>query len=236
MERSSEKFVIDSGQNKALFKYINYESYKNSDIRPDGWGESLNIIHVQDKYGRNIDAYSPGEGFTINRRAAIRALENLELPDGFTPDFISSAPLRVYKSNHTILGSTRVEVFAARYQGKTIEWHVANDKKTDTVWLDRITLPDGHINDLGVRNDVILAGALCAKPVEYRSQVWGLEPSDYDIDHEIYGDSYVGLKKLLNHMPWVRDYRKSLTVRSDPGKPDDGNSWKILKMRFRSAS
>ncbi len=156
--------------------------------------------------GHGLYAYMSGKGFKYQPEVSRGMIEAMRLPDGFTPDF-TAQPRRSYQTEHTILGKTRVEVYLVPYKGKDIEWHVATDESTGTVWLERLAVKGGGVTKYGTRRDLILAGALNAKPVDYRSQTPQMvEGEDYDA---IAGGTYVSVKKTLDRMPWVRDYRRA---------------------------
>jgi hypothetical protein len=152
-----------------------------------------------------LKAYISGVGFEGHPEDARKALENLELPTGFEPDF-SADPVQIYTTTHTLAGKVAVEVYPAEYQGREIEWHIARDNN-DRLWVDRIEFADGHITSYGTRSEVILAGALSAKPFDYSQQAFGLDIGGSDPDAVVFNDTYVDVTPLLKKMAPLQRYQ-----------------------------
>lgn len=182
---------------------LSKNSYANSGVDNDFGRETWPTIVT----GRGLMAYRSGKGFGeyTDPLWARNELERMELPIGFEPNFSSQNLTRTYAMDHTLLGPTKVKVFEAQYGGRVIEWHVANDDRTDTVWLDRVIYKEGHTNEFGVRSEMILAGALNAKPVDYDIQLIGMEPGHDYVDIGVPG--YSSVKPTLDRYPWVKRYR-----------------------------
>ena len=195
---------------KATFRsLLRQSSYERSGVM-DHYASSL---HIECVPGYGLDAYVSGKGFTHSPDISRGMIEAMRLPEGLTPDF-QGAPYCTYQTEHTMLGKTRVEVYLAEYQGKEVEWHVASDDQTGTVWLDRLAVKGGGVTSYGTRQDLMLAGALNAKPVDYRSQARQMvEGEDYDA---MPGGTYVSVKKTLDRMPWVRSYRQAKEAQQQP--------------------
>ena len=115
--------------------------------------------------------------------------------------------------NHTILGETEVEVFRSSYKGRELELHVAHDTKTDTVWLDRITVKGGGVSEYGTQENLILAGALNAKPIDYSIHARNMHLGE-DCEEVDGYRGYVSIKPLLDQFPWVKHYREALESRN----------------------
>lgn len=202
MERMQIGADVTDDTRDTFRSLLRKSSYDRSGL-DENYSSALSVECVA---GYGLDAYVSGEGFKYEPAVARGMLESMRLPVGFTPDF-GRKPQRSYQTEHTMLGNTIVEVYNVMYNGKELEWHVATDEGSGTVWLDRITVKGGGVTKYGTRRDLILAGALNAKPVDYRSQIPNMvEGEDYDM---MAGRKYVSIKKTLDRMPWVRDYRRS---------------------------
>ncbi|MDN5275965.1 MAG: hypothetical protein JWN33_614 [Candidatus Saccharibacteria bacterium] len=134
-------------------------------------------------------------------------LADMLLPSGFEPDF-QEGPDRRYAIKHTLLGKSGVDVYPVTYRGKSIEWHVAHDQD-GRVWLERLKFSTSDVTSYGTDADVILAGALNAKPLDYAECTEGTIGRDYDNFDEL----YVDLRKTFDRMPWVRRFRAATGVR-----------------------
>jgi hypothetical protein len=181
---------------KENYQYSNVKSQFDQVVKPIAIG------------GNGLMAYVSGIGFSkrMTPEAARGQIEAMELPDGFEPNFANANADRQYRMEHTLLGATTVDVFQVNYGGRTYEWHVATDDRTNTVWLDRLCDRDSPVTQYGVKRDLILAGALNAKPTDYASQTHGMiEGVDYD---QLDG-AYVSVKRTLDRYPWVKRYRAS---------------------------
>lgn len=161
-------------------------------------------VSVTEVRGANMDAYISGVGAAdgLLSRDKLRAME---LPVGFEPDF-TEEPSKVYRMKHTLAGDTGVEVYAANLNGRPIEWHVAHDEAKNRVWIDRIIYKDNKVTTYGTQKEVIVAGALSAKPFDYVSQLSGMrEGQDWTRHNQRYGD----ISATLNEIPAIRHYRLS---------------------------
>lgn len=185
-------------------RFFSEDKYDESDISTS-IREEVKVRCVFGDDGSRLDAYASGRGFTIDRSEAIKKLEAMTLPEGFEPNF-NNGHTREYTLDHTILGKARVRVFKSRLEGKTVEWHVANDVATGIVWLDRIVAESSSATSFGTQSEIILAGALSAKPVDYVSQSRNLLPGE-DYNNLPYSRAYVSVKPTLDRMPWVKRFR-----------------------------
>ncbi len=189
--------------------------FNMSRLSEDGVNTSLGSqVELTAIRGKGMDQYLPGRGFMSSTEQARFDVHNMELPIGFEPDF-SQESIKSYAIKHTMLGRCEVEVFQSTLpNGKPAEWHIARDAKTDTVWLERVVdaSPGAGVTELGTYKSVVVAGALSAKPIDYRSQLIGMEEGkDFKV---IEGSPYASLKPLLDAMPWVKDYRKAALASS----------------------
>lgn len=201
MERMQIGAATSDYTRDIFHSFLKKSSYERSGI-DENYFSALSVECVA---GYGLDAYVSGKGFKYEPDVARGMLESMRLPVGFTPDF-RNKPQRSYQTEHTMLGNTTVEVYVVMYNGKELEWHVATDEASGTVWLDRIAVKGGEVTKYGTRRNLVLAGALNAKPVDYRSQTPNMvEGEDYDM---MAGHTYVSMKKTLDRMPWVRDYRR----------------------------
>lgn len=159
-----------------------------------------------------MDAFVSGYGYeTYGAEEGRSRLESMQLPSGMEPDF-TQEPARRYGTEHTLLGSAGIDVYPAvlteKSGSRAIEWHVAHDKD-GRVWLDRLVYPDGDQTDYGTEKEVILAGALNMKPLDYVTQV---NNGQKGIDYEMFSKSYADLAMTINRMPWVKRYRQATGV------------------------
>ena len=189
---------------RKLYESLHFYNYHNSGVL-HSFNDAVNAHIVR---GVGLMSYRSGYGFGDNHPDTARCqLESMTLPDGLEPDFRGGFMTRKYSTQHTLLGLTKVEVYEGMYEGRVVEWHVASDDKTDTVWLDRIVFKDGDINQYGVSAEIILAGALNAKPVDYRDQTHGMVR---DIDYvNIQNSDYASIKPTLDRYPYVKRFRQA---------------------------
>lgn len=161
-------------------------------------------VSVTEVRGKNMDAYISGvgssEGFLSHDK-----LRAMELPAGFEPDF-TVEPIKVYRMKHTLAGDTGIEVYSAELNGRPIEWHVAHDETKKRVWIDRIIYKDGKVTTYGTQKEVIVAGALSAKPFDYISQLKGMH---IDRDWTRHSNRYGDVSPTLNDIPAINHYRLS---------------------------
>ncbi|MDB5187368.1 MAG: hypothetical protein JWM07_840 [Candidatus Saccharibacteria bacterium] len=169
-------------------------------------GESHNTfvkeVQVTQVKSPGLDAYISGVG--VSNPHSREDIKSMILPAGFEPDF--SEPSKTYHTIHSLAGETEVEVFPAVLNGRSVEWHVAHDTDKNRVWIDRIAYTDGEVTTYGTQRDVIVAGALSAKPFDHSSQLKGMQEGR---DWIRYNDSYADVSLTLNEIPAIKHYRLS---------------------------
>lgn len=155
--------------------------------------------------GDGLDAFVSGHGYEkYGAEIGRTQLESMQLPKGFEPDFQTSAR-DSYGVEHSILGRSTVEVYASEYDGMPIEWHVATDG-VGRVWLDRLQFAHSETTTYGTRRNVLLAGALQMKPVDYWRQL--AQAEEYVDWVPLKGQvEYVDMQPTIQRMPWVKRYR-----------------------------
>lgn len=159
-----------------------------------------------------LGAYVSGVGFRGNAKRMRESLRAIELPVGFEPDF-SGEPLKAYSAEHAVAGATKIEVFASELEGRAVEWHVAHDLKENRVWVDHIAYRDSGLTTYGTRKEVILAGALSAKPFDYVQQIEGMEVGrDWTPVSATYGD----VTATLDRIPAIERYRQARDIHRLP--------------------
>ncbi len=150
------------------------------------------------------EAYQPGVGYTKDGIQARRELAKVELPKGFEPAFDTVE--RQYRTTHSLAGKTNYKVFAAKLNGRAIEWHMAESEQGD-VWIDKIAYKDADINSYGTASEVILAGALSTKPYEYKSQLNNMnEGLDY---LQVNSQAYVRMAPFWNNLAPIQRYKQN---------------------------
>ena len=156
---------------------------------------------------RLYDTYEVGVGFKVAPHEARQTLRSPDLlPAGFTPDF-DGGPMSVKTQQHTMAGEISVSTYAANYKDKSYTWHVAEDLEGN-VWLDKITKAGGQVSSYGTASEVIVTGALSAKPFEYRRNTRDMDAGE-DFDRLADSD-YVDLRqKLWGNMHWVKQYKQA---------------------------
>jgi hypothetical protein len=164
-------------------------------------------VSVTEVRGANMDAYISGVG-SPDTSLSREKLHGMELPEGFEPDF-SGEPSKAYRTKHSLAGEAEVEVFPATLNGRAINWHVAHDREHNRVWVDRIVYQDGGVTSYGTQKEVIIAGALSAKPFDYIEQLGGMaEGRDWSRHSELYGD----VSATLDEIPAIKHYRLSRAI------------------------
>ena len=102
-------------------------------------------------------------------------MQNLQ---DFVPDF-TKKPKETYFLTHSLLGKTLFEVYEAKLDDRTIEWHMAsvrhklktNNQEYLHVWIDRISYPDAPLSSFGTYKQYLDSGILTNKPLEYGNQM-----------------------------------------------------------------
>jgi len=164
-------------------------------------------VKLTEVRGRGLDAFLSGKGFRDPENVEENRweIEHQELPRGFKPDF-SREPVKKYAMQHTLLGECKVDVYPAQYQGRIVDWHVAHDG-AGRIWVDRIVPRDAKMTSYGTSSEVIIAGILSSKPIDYTSQVKGAQGGGVDIKE--FDETYSDLSPTLNRQPWLKEYRRA---------------------------
>lgn len=176
--------------------------------------QEVTVTKIDKRWASGLyDSVEPGIGFKKEANAARREIENISLPPGFEPDF-SRGPDRTYNMAHTIAGLTEVQVFSAELMRRPVEWHMARSQ-SGNIWVESIRFKDIETTSYGTASEVILAGALSAKPFEYDTGVDGMEPGiDYDFVDGEYSSKYVNLQKTWDRIPVIKKYKAYISSRS----------------------
>lgn len=137
---------------------------------------------------------------------------NSEEMKGFLPDF--TVPDREFTEQHSLLGGVTMRTFRTTWQGRPIEWIMANDN-VGRIWIDNIVLIDSPVNSYGVKSEFINAGALTNKPLEYDMQARGLK---YGEEKMFYSNdsTYDDITLLLDDLYPIGQYRKQYKIDRDP--------------------
>ncbi len=130
------------------------------------------------------------------------------LPERKMPNYSSGAKKTV-ESEHPILGTVITETYLS---GDTLlAWKISRDSK-GRVWVAGVSgAYEAQPTSYGTNEEVVSAGVYDNKPLEYKTQVRGLEAGvDYKDIPNI--KSYVDISPLLDHLPVIRAYRLSQGV------------------------
>lgn len=176
--------------------------YAEKRMMSEGHSTFADEVSVTEVRGMYMDAYVSGVG-AASGSLSREKLHAMELPAGFEPDF-STEPTKVYRTKHTLAGETGVEVYSAELNGRPIEWHVAHDEIKNRVWVDRILYKDGEVTTYGTQKEVIVAGALSAKPFDYITQLGGMRAG---VDWSLHSDRYGDVSATLDEIPAIKHYR-----------------------------
>lgn len=151
--------------------------------------------------------YKPGLGFESDDSIPAKiAFSHMELPEDRQPDF-NLTPVRTLKRNHSLLGDVMIDVYRSR--DGLLHWNMAHTPD-GKVWVNGITIPDEGVTSYGTSDEVMTAGVLDNKPLEYASQVEGLlEGIDY-VKSRLY-PSYVELLVLDNLRP-IKEFRAARNI------------------------
>ncbi len=154
----------------------------------------------------NAFVYKPGEGFVSedDPRPAREVLKDMQVDPRRMPQF-STEPVRTSVRKHELLGEVTVETY--RSADGLVEWNMAY-AKDGSIWVNGITNPhDTEATSYGTDADVITAGVFDNKPIEYRSQVQGLEEG---VDYEPFEGSKLYVKlKVLDNLPLIQAFREA---------------------------
>lgn len=127
---------------------------------------------------------------------------------GFMPDF--SNPAEEFSATHTLLGDVTMRRFKTFWQGKPIEWIMANDHE-GRIWIDNIALSESSTNSYGIRSEFINAGALTNKPLEYTQYTTNLRPGSEKIP--FHGTAkYDDITPVLEKLFPIKKYREQFKI------------------------
>ncbi len=125
---------------------------------------------------------TPGKCFNMRdfrpEKTIIKTNDALKNLQDFVPDF-TKTPKETYFLTHSLLGKTLFEVYEAKLDGRTIEWHMAsvrhklkaNNEEYLHVWIDRISYPEAPLSSFGTYKEYLNSGILTNKPLEYGNQM-----------------------------------------------------------------
>lgn len=153
-----------------------------------------------------IYTFKPGEGFvTADGKPAREVLANIHIREDKVPDF-TQAPIKSAKRNHTLLGEVQVDTFESR--DGLLTWRMAHTPD-GTVWINGLSSKRENVTSYGTDDEVLSAGVLDNKPIEYASQTAGLEEGiDYaPTAHK----GYVELRVLDNLEP-IKQFRQATHI------------------------
>lgn len=191
---------IDGKDLRSLFKLQNLDRQGLN-----SFDQEVKVTRLQGRKLKALyDAYQPGVGFMKDGSKARQELAEVVLPKGFEPTFDTVE--RRYDTAHSLAGKTKVKVYAAEFEGRAIEWHMAESELGD-VWIDKIAFKNAEVNSYGTANEVILAGALSTKPYEYSSQVERMaKGADFEY---INSSTYVCMSPFWNNLKPIQRYRQN---------------------------
>lgn len=198
--------------NVVVYKSVEYSDlmsvYNEDRLKAEQHSTYADEVAVTKVEGRFMDAYVSGAGARGESATLQARLNSMELPTGFEPDF-SQEPSKKYHTKHTLAGDTGVEVYPAILNGRVVEWHMAHDELENRVWVDRIVYKDSKVTTYGTQAEVIVAGALSAKPFDYDSQLGDMVEGR---DFKRLNRAYVDVSPTLDQIPAIKHYRLSRGV------------------------
>jgi hypothetical protein len=164
---------------------------------------SLSEMGRIDAIRRDMFAIEPGRGFeTKDGRKAREVFESLHFSEPTLPDLASEG--KIFATEHPILGKVVTEVITSN-DGR-FNWHMSSDSE-GRVWVSGVTTANkSSPNSYGTDNEVLSMGILDNKPIEYKSQVSGLEDGVDFVDTAQRG--YVDITPLLDNLQPVKLYRE----------------------------
>lgn len=144
-------------------------------------------------------------------RHEINELNRLLARADVLPDF--TRPIRTGYAEHPVLGPCSSEVFAKVVNGRTVEWYMSRDSE-GRVWVERIRFADSGATAYGTDSELVFAGILTSKPLEYKKQAEGI-PAEMRTDSA--NENYYDITRFLNELLPIQRYRAALPLR-DRGK------------------
>jgi hypothetical protein len=136
----------------------------------------------------------------------IGSINNRLAESNLIPDFTN--PIHQELDKHPLLGDFSREVFRHEVDGRTYEWHIANDSE-GRVWVDRIRFADAEPSVYGTDDELVYSGILTSKPVEYTMQASGI---DQKYQQSLGVKSYVDISRFLDTFEPVKRYRAQRNI------------------------
>ncbi len=186
------------------------------------WAKEVQVLAPDQKFEDQTSAFLPGYGFRTEAGARARdyfAALSTELDDAVESAF-ARPPRRIDYDGHTLLGP----IFRETYQvplptawlenlrtatgsgdigSLDIEMCFDNEGRT---WVGNIRYSGAPVTSYGTDAFVIPGGMLLNKPLEYSSQVMGLEPG---VDYEPFeGSQYVDISPLIEKLKIIRLFKR----------------------------
>ncbi len=156
----------------------------------------------------DLFAFEPGAGFdSDDDRQARDVLAGIHLPEISKPNFTKSTN-DVRFSQHPVLGLIRTESYPT--DSGHLVWNMSIDKD-GRVWVSGVTSGAApKLTSYGTDDDVVVVGVYDNKPVEYSSQVSGLEEGrDFK---DLPAKGYVDITPLLDNLEIVKEFRSAKQV------------------------
>lgn len=191
-------------QNAAwLYSHFDAKAQGNRDIYLDV-ADQTRLRALPDAVFR----FAPGAGFDTepNEPPAHELLKTIHLDESITPVF--DTPIRIIETNHPMLGTVTTEVYKNIFDN--LEWHMSHDA-SGRVWISGITGSNEDVNSYGASQEVLIAGLLDNKPLEYATQVNGLQPGR-DFAELNNSKRYVDITPLLDNLPIIQMYRRARSI------------------------
>lgn len=153
---------------------------------------------------KGVFDFEPGGGFVAPDGVPAREkFARTDVADVLAPNFdMPIVGLRV--SEHPVLGEITTEAVASN--GGNLVWNFSRDKQ-GRVWVSGVVnAGKKRPNSYGTDEEIVSAGIFDNKPIEYKSQIDGLQEGvDFaETDHP----SYVDITPLLDNLKIIKDYRR----------------------------
>lgn len=169
---------------------------------------SVSEMGNNDAIRRDMFAIEPGYGFeTKDGRKARDVFGSLHFSEPTLPNLASEG--KIFTTEHPILGKVVTEVITSN-DGR-YNWHMSSDAE-GRVWVSGVTSAyESSPNSYGTDNEVLSMGILDNKPIEYRSQIKGLEEGIDFVDTAQRG--YVDITPLLDNLQPIKLYREGRGIK-----------------------
>ncbi|HSX33000.1 MAG TPA: hypothetical protein VLF91_01540 [Candidatus Saccharimonadales bacterium] len=133
--------------------------------------------------------------------AKIGELNTLLVQQHMIPDF-NQPPQRIVHGSHDIFGPTKTELYTHTVARRTYEWHMTKDEH-GRAWISNIRLAYSPMTPYGTDAEMVNAGILVSKPLEYPQQATGLPDRLTP-----YLKGYVNLTRFLEMFEPIRRYKQ----------------------------